>query len=119
MLTGSWDNTARLWDPRSGKPLSEPLRHKKSVTAAAFSPEGDRVLTGSEDNTARLWNARSGKPLVEPLRHKNSVTAAAFSPEEDPTGADGERGQHRAALGPPLGQALGDPLQHENSSAAA
>ena len=47
MLTGSGDNTARLWDARSGKPLGEPLRHESSVSAVAFSPEGDRVLTGS------------------------------------------------------------------------
>ena len=66
MLTGSGDNTARLWDARSGKPLGEPLRHERPVSAVAFSPEGDRVLTGSEDRTARVWDARSGKPWANP-----------------------------------------------------
>jgi hypothetical protein len=40
VLTGSQDNTARLWDARSGKPLGEPLRHESSVSAVAFSPAG-------------------------------------------------------------------------------
>ena len=85
MLTGSDDNTARLWDARSGKPLGEPLRHEGGVSAVAFSPEGDRVLTGSSDNTARLWDARSGKPLGEPLRHEARLWPSPSAPMGAPS----------------------------------
>jgi WD40 repeat protein len=81
VLTGSWDNTARLWDARSGKPLSPPLQHQSYVWAVAFSPDGRSVLTGSIDSTARLWDARSGKSLYPPLRHQSFVRAVAFSPD--------------------------------------
>ncbi|MFZ1681760.1 MAG: hypothetical protein WAT70_12150, partial [Rhizobiaceae bacterium] len=57
VLTGSWDNTARLWEAATGKELRRFEGHENWVTAAAFSPDGRTVLTGSWDNTARLWEA--------------------------------------------------------------
>ncbi len=81
VLTGSWDNTARLWDAGSGQPLTPPLRHLDDVVAVAFSPDGRTVLTGSWDDTARLWDAGSGQPLTPPLQHQDSVAAVGFSPD--------------------------------------
>jgi len=51
------------------------LAHQGAVTAAAFSPDGTRVVTASWDNTARVWDARTGKPLTEPLAHQGYVWA--------------------------------------------
>jgi WD40 repeat protein len=31
IVTGSWDKTARIWDSFTGKPLTEPIKHKDSV----------------------------------------------------------------------------------------
>ena len=63
MLTGSYDNTARLWNAQSGKELRPFVGHADAVWSVAFSPGGKQVLTGSLDKTARLWDARSGKEL--------------------------------------------------------
>ena len=52
--------------------------HNGAVVAAAFSPDGTRVVTESRDNTARLWDARTGAPLATLSGHTNS---AAFSPD--------------------------------------
>jgi hypothetical protein len=72
VLTGSHDNTARLWDAKTGKPLHEPLLHQDLVVAVAYSPDGQTVLTGSEDKSARLW--RVPPPAAdEPERLKLSV----------------------------------------------
>jgi hypothetical protein len=49
--------------------------------AAAFSPDGGRVLTGSRGGTARVWDARTGQPAGPELRHAGPVWAVAFSPD--------------------------------------
>jgi WD40 repeat protein len=55
IITASWDKTARLWDPESGKQIGEPLTgHTDRVWSAAFSPDGKRIVTASFDQTARL-----------------------------------------------------------------
>jgi WD40 repeat protein len=58
--------------------------HTASLNAAAFSPDGKRVLTASSDGTARVWSADGkGEPVV--LKgHEGPILSAAWSP-------DGER----------------------------
>ena len=81
IVTASYDNTARVWDAKSGKPLTEPLEHEDGVTSAAFSPDGRYIVTASRDNTARVWDVKSGKQVTGPLKHENLVISAAFSPD--------------------------------------
>ena len=81
VVTASDDKTARVWDARSGQPLTEPLKHEEEVLSASFSPDGTRVVTASADKTARVWDARSGQPLTEPLKHKSEVNSASFNPD--------------------------------------
>jgi hypothetical protein len=50
VVTGSGDNTARLWDAETGKPISEPMRHEAKVYAVAFSPDGKAMMTAT-----RFW----------------------------------------------------------------
>jgi hypothetical protein len=79
VLTGSFDNTVKLWDAESGQELIT-FRHDKAVVSVSFSPDGTQVLTGSKDNTAKLWDAKSGQELTT-FRHDRSVEAVAFSPD--------------------------------------
>ncbi len=92
VLTGSNDNTARLWEASSGKLLATlqgdtsklvaMLRGRIDwVEAAVFSPDGSRVLTASEDHAARLWEASTGKLLATLQSHTDTVQAARFSPD--------------------------------------
>lgn len=41
-----------------------PSGHTSGVYAAAFSPDGTRVVTASEDKTARLWNTTTGQAIA-------------------------------------------------------
>jgi serine/threonine protein kinase len=80
--TGGQDKMVRLWDARTGTPVSPPLAQPGAVDRGAFSPDGWTLLAGSrEDGIARLWDAGTGMPLGPPLRHPHGVTTAAFSPD--------------------------------------
>ena len=50
-------------------------------TAAAFSPDGTRIVTASDDNTARVWDAANGQGARQASAMTSEVIAAAFSPD--------------------------------------
>ncbi len=56
MLTGSYDNTANLWDAETGALIRTFSGHGDVVNSVAFSSDGTKVLTGSWDGTARIWD---------------------------------------------------------------
>jgi RNA polymerase sigma factor (sigma-70 family) len=60
--TDLYANTTRdmrvfFWDVASGRQLLTLPAHDNAVYAAAFSPDGKRLVTASGDNTARIWTA--------------------------------------------------------------
>jgi len=62
-------------------PLVSFVGHHSTVSVAAWSPDGTRVVTASRDNTARIWDAATGLPVSPPLQHRDMVSAAAFGPD--------------------------------------
>ncbi len=81
IVSGSVDNTVRLWDTQ-GNSIGEPLRgHKNYVSSVAFSPNGKIIASSSYDNTVRLWDIQ-GNSIGEPLRgHEGAVKSVAFHPD--------------------------------------
>jgi WD40 repeat protein len=80
-LSGSWDNTLKVWDLASGKALRTLSGHSNYVTAVAISPDGRLALSGSWDKTLKVWDLESGKELRTLSGHANDVTAVAISPD--------------------------------------
>ena len=100
ILSGSADDTARLWDLstaleagvstpldtglQTGKTLKILRGHEAPIYAVAFSsPDkkgGARLVTGSWDHTLRLWDG-DGNPVKVLAGHTDKVQAAAFTPD--------------------------------------
>merc|ERR1712224_168897 len=59
VLTASNDNTAKLWDIKSGDCVKT-FEHAGCVMTAIFSSDSNQVLTASADGTAKLWDVKSG-----------------------------------------------------------
>ena len=57
VLTGSQDNTAKLWETATGREIMALQQHRQSVNAVAFSSDSLHVLTADGDGTAILWPA--------------------------------------------------------------
>ncbi|KAG8846333.1 hypothetical protein FRB91_000901 [Serendipita sp. 411] len=112
IVSGSEDQTIRLWDAETGQPLGEPLLgHSNAVWSVAFSPDGHRIVSGSLDKTVRLWDAGTGQPLGAPLRgHSGIVRSVAFSP--DGCYIVSGSGDHLIRLwDAETGQPLGEPIR--------
>ncbi|KIM27695.1 hypothetical protein M408DRAFT_24343 [Serendipita vermifera MAFF 305830] len=82
VVSGSFDETIRIWDAATGTPVGEPLKgHTEDVTSVAYSPDGRNIVSGSGDNTIRIWAAATGLPVGEPLKgHAQRVSSVAYSP---------------------------------------
>ena len=80
-LSGSFDNTMRLWNVATGKEMRCFSGHTAVVASVAFSPDGRYALSGSWDKTLRLWDVKTGKHLRRIVGHKDMVDSVTFSPD--------------------------------------
>ncbi len=55
--------------------------HTDSVTAVAWSPDGQLIASGSADRTVQVWNAASLQALFKYTGHNDVVSAVAWSPD--------------------------------------
>jgi hypothetical protein len=89
VLTGSIDNTVRLWDAAAGNEIRAFKGHENIVTSVVFSPDGAQVLTGAWDNIARLWDAATGKAIR--AEHSGSIGSPSAAGEKTHAGPRARR----------------------------
>jgi WD40 repeat protein len=83
LVTGSLDQTARIWDLTNPAVASWPIilrGHNGAVQCLAVSSDNHWLVTAGDDRTARLWNLRldelstfarevsHGDPFIDRLR---------------------------------------------------
>jgi len=79
LVSGSWDNTIKLWNESTGQEILTLKGHEGPVWSVNFSPdEGKTLVSGSDDGTIKLWNVE----IVQTLKgHDDLVNSVNFSPE--------------------------------------
>ena len=81
LISGSSDNTLKIWDAQTGAERLTLSGHASSVRACAISPDGCQLVSGSDDNTLKVWDAQRGIELLTLKGHVSYVAACAFSPD--------------------------------------
>ena len=103
ILTGSADNTAKLWDINTRQVIhtfqadsfEKNSFFNNKVVSVAFSPDGEKILTAHYGileydttntpnffyNVIRIWDVSSGQLLLKLQGHKDRIRYAAFSPD--------------------------------------
>ncbi|MBF0320468.1 MAG: caspase family protein [Nitrospirae bacterium] len=80
-LSGSMDNTLKLWEIATGKKIRTFTGHSDRVNSVAISPDGKYALSGSWDKTLKLWDISTGKEIRTFTGHSNRVDSVAISPD--------------------------------------
>ena len=82
LVSGSTDNTVRIWNSETGHLLSTLNGHSNPVLSVAYSLDGSRIVSGSGDNTILVWDAQSGQIVCGPITgHHDCVKSVCFSPD--------------------------------------
>ncbi|ORX53227.1 WD40 repeat-like protein [Hesseltinella vesiculosa] len=84
LVSGSSDNTLRLWDVESGKSLDVLRGHQSRIWDVSCTQQGDYLASASGDALIKIWHVRDGKAsCVNTLYgHTGDVYSVHYHPNE-------------------------------------
>jgi WD40 repeat protein/serine/threonine protein kinase len=80
-ISGSADNTLRLWELSTGKCIRTFEGHTSWVNSVAISPDGRYAISGSDDKTLRQWELSTGECIRTFEEHSDKVNSVVISPD--------------------------------------
>lgn len=81
IVSGSSDNTIKIWDVKERKCLHTLVGHTSDITSVAISPNSKFIVSGSRDDTIKIWDIENGKCLHTLTGHAGTVTSVTISPD--------------------------------------
>ncbi len=81
ILSGSRDNSVRIWDADTGNLIRTFSGNNSGVSSVAWSPDGSKILSGSRDNSVRIWDSDTGNLIRTLSGHNSTVYSVAWSPD--------------------------------------
>jgi len=86
LISGSLDNTIRLWDIETGKVTKTLFGHIEGVWGVACDKL--RLVSGSHDRTIKVWNREDGKCTATLVGHQAAVSCLALGEDKIISGSD-------------------------------
>ncbi|MDE0022355.1 MAG: WD40 repeat domain-containing protein [Candidatus Poribacteria bacterium] len=71
----------RIVDPQKGAVIRSIYGHTRTIHAAAFSPDGKKLVSGGDDASIRIWDAVTGAPLRMIGKGEDHLYQTAYSPD--------------------------------------
>jgi WD40 repeat protein len=78
VASGSWDETAKIWDTSTGQCLTTFRDHRDRVYEVKLSPDSKLCASWGLDDVIRIWNVRTGNQ-VSTFRHDDHLRSMCFS----------------------------------------
>ena len=86
LISGSWDNTIKLWNLLNGDLMSTLDGHTSIVWCLTFLGEDEsRLVSGSFDNTIKIWDLDMGVCLRTLLDHTSWIRCLLPLPQREST----------------------------------
>lgn len=86
LISGSLDNTIRMWNIETGKVERTFFGHIEGVWAVASDKL--RLVSGSHDRTIKVWNRDENKCVTTLVGHRAAVTCLALAEDKIVSGSD-------------------------------
>ncbi|KAF9232977.1 WD40 repeat-like protein [Melanogaster broomeanus] len=86
LISGSLDNTIKIWDIETGKATRTLFGHIEGVWGVACDKL--RLVSGSHDRTIKVWNREEGKCTATLFGHRGAVTCVGLGEDKIVSGSD-------------------------------
>ncbi|KAI1707334.1 WD domain, g-beta repeat domain-containing protein [Ditylenchus destructor] len=73
IVTGSDDNSVRVWSTTTAECLHTLNAHNGGVWCLEMSEDGETIVSGSTDRTVRVWNTNTGELIYTLNGHTSTV----------------------------------------------
>ena len=80
IVSGSYDETVKVWDAATGQEILTLKGHTGCVLSVAFSPDGRRIVSGSDDKTVKVWDAATGQEILTLKGHTSRYRERGVQP---------------------------------------
>ncbi|MCE1247428.1 MAG: hypothetical protein LWY06_12345, partial [Firmicutes bacterium] len=60
-ISGSWDNTVKVWDIETGECLKTLTEHKNWVNSVSLNYSGSMAISSSDDHSMQIWDIEKNK----------------------------------------------------------
>jgi len=82
-VSGSFDNSVRIWDLVNGICLKTLHGHESSVRSVAITPDGNCAVSGggSDDPSICVWNVLTGELIARLTGHSGDIAGIAITPD--------------------------------------
>ncbi|MGK7943429.1 MAG: protein kinase, partial [Microcystaceae cyanobacterium] len=82
VISGSQDETLRVWDGMSGKEVQKMVETTGWITCVAVTRDGQKIISGSQDGTIRVWEQESGREIWQSREHQGRISCLTLSEDE-------------------------------------
>jgi WD40 repeat protein len=81
LVSGSDDQTIKVWDIATGRLLRTLTGHTSSINALVISPDGKTLVSAGADRTIKIWDLATGQELRTLTGHTSYINALVISPD--------------------------------------